>query len=127
MCTTSGAEALHHRAEPATRLEPDAEVGVERQAARRGRCVTGKPAYVAGPVGAISSASCPSAAEVLQHPADGVGDAVDLRQERLGDDQHAEPARRGAGARRSGAEGDDVGRDGAAATPPLEQVHGHGR
>jgi hypothetical protein len=44
--------------------------------------------------------------EVLEHPAYGAGDAVDLRQERLGDHQHAQAV----GSVGSGGDPDDVAR-----------------
>jgi hypothetical protein len=59
--------------------------------------------------------------EVLEDPAHGVRDAVDLGKERLGDDQHAEAR---SPWKVDGRKGEEVRRNAAAATPPLEQVHG---
>jgi hypothetical protein len=55
---------------------------------------------------------------MLEHASHRVGDAVDLREEGLGDDEHPEAVRRGSRER------NDVGGGGAAETPPLQQVHG---
>ena len=52
-----GREAGHHRAQPAPGLEPDPEVGVERQVRAASIGSPGTRRTAAGPVGATSSAS----------------------------------------------------------------------
>ncbi len=117
-----GPEPLHRGAEPAPGLQADPELGVERQARTAG--VGDREAGVRRRAGRRDQLGVVALGrEVLEHPAHGVGDAVDLGQEGLGDDQHAQPRRGGRPGGRGDREGDQVRRCGAAATPPLEQVH----
>ncbi|GAB3034816.1 hypothetical protein GCM10011376_19870 [Nocardioides flavus (ex Wang et al. 2016)] len=113
-----GTEPLHRGAQAPARLQPDAEVGVERQVRPAGagdREAGVRP----GAGGCDQLGRVPLGGEVLEHPSDRVGDAVDLGQEGLGDDQDTEPGI----ARTGDREGEEGGRCGAAVTPPLEQVH----
>ena len=79
-------EPQHLRAEPGLRLEPDPEVAVERQRRAAGR-VHREPGVRRGAGRRHQLGLVPLGGEVLEHPADRVGDAVDLREERLRDDQ----------------------------------------
>ena len=85
-----GAEAQHHRAEPAAGLEPDPEVAVE------GQCgAAGQPDREAGVLGRPGRGDQPGLValrrQVLEHPAHGVRDTVDLREEGLSDYQDTHP------------------------------------
>ena len=113
------AEPLHHRPQPAAALQADPEVGVERQHGAAG-VGDGEAGVRRGSGRRDQLGDVPLGGEVLQHPAHGVGDPVDLGQEGLGDHKH--PQRRGVGSGERDGETDEVCR--AAATPPLEQVHG---
>ncbi len=91
-----GREALHDRAQPAPGLEPDAEVGVERQVGATG-VQHREPGVRRRAGGRDQRGVVPGGGEVLEHPAHGVGDSVDLGQERLGDDEDAEAVGAGGG------------------------------
>ena len=81
-----GAEPQHLRTQPGPRLEADAEVPVERQR-RPASGAHREPGVRRGAGRGHQLGLVPLEREVLQHPADRVGDAVDLREERLRDDQ----------------------------------------
>ena len=125
-----GLEPEHHCAQSTSRLEPDPEVLVEREARaagdghrepgvgrRTGRCEHLRDVALGR--------------EVLQHAAYGVGDAVDLRQERLGHDQHAQPIGIGAPRLELDQVGPGEGRVGdgglAVSTAQLRRCQGHDR
>ena len=81
-----GAEPQHLRTQPGPRLEADAEVPVERQR-RPASGAQREPGVRRGAGRGHQLGLVPLEREVLQHSADRVGDAVDLREERLRDDQ----------------------------------------